>query len=289
MHKYKIYFFDEAHKLTGAGQNALLKVLEEPPKHTILILGTTDESGLIPTIQSRVIAYRLNEIETSVIEKYLIKVSELFSFDIPFDIIKFCATNARGSMRDGLRDLEKVSQLDDVTLDKVKATLGYIGEGQIIALVELMIKEDIGGTITYIHYLNEQAFKMDNIAQGLIYWAQAVLHTKSGLQTLYSNKETIKAHSEQVSYPWIKNFYKSILDWYLDRDRVTRVKIEGFCLDVLSFEESKSIALNPIKQDLLVNPISKSVENSLEEIFGKKEEVKKQKPRGRKSQLKGLK
>ena len=75
MGSHKIYIIDEAHMLSNAAFNAFLKTLEEPPKHAIFILATTEKNKIIPTVLSRCQVYDFKRISVNEIQAYLVKIA----------------------------------------------------------------------------------------------------------------------------------------------------------------------------------------------------------------------
>jgi len=100
--RYKVFLIDEVHMLSKAAFNALLKTLEEPPRHVKFILATTDPQKLLVTVLSRCLQFNLKRLPVSVIRDQLAKVldHEAVSFELP--ALTEIARAADGSMRDGL-------------------------------------------------------------------------------------------------------------------------------------------------------------------------------------------
>ena len=86
--KYKIYIIDEVHMLSSSAFNAFLKTLEEPPRHSIFILATTEKKKIIPTILSRCQIFDFNKISANKINKYLKQISEKEAIKVGNDSIK---------------------------------------------------------------------------------------------------------------------------------------------------------------------------------------------------------
>lgn len=124
--KYKIYILDECHMLSIGAWNAMLKLLEEPPKTTIFIMCTTDPQKIPKTILSRVQRYDFNKISLDgIVErlKYIIKEEQSGLVDL--DAIKFIAKTAEGGMRDAISMLDKCLSFNkDLTVENVVKALG---------------------------------------------------------------------------------------------------------------------------------------------------------------------
>jgi DNA polymerase-3 subunit gamma/tau len=120
--RFKIYILDEAHQITDAAFNALLKTLEEPPAHVIFIFATTEPHKVLPTILSRCQRFDLRRIPVQTIAKHLEYIAGEEEVDLDPDAAAAIAVAAEG----GLRDAESM-------LDQLVAFCGStIGENQVL-------------------------------------------------------------------------------------------------------------------------------------------------------------
>jgi len=106
--KYKVYIIDEVHMLSKDAWGALLKTLEEPPKHVIFILATTELHKVPETIISRCQVFTFKKASDAVCKKMLIDVAKGEGFDLDGGSAELLAILADGSFRDGLGELQKV-------------------------------------------------------------------------------------------------------------------------------------------------------------------------------------
>ncbi|KKP86893.1 MAG: hypothetical protein UR90_C0018G0010 [Parcubacteria group bacterium GW2011_GWC1_35_8] len=106
--KYKVYIIDEVHMLSKDAWGALLKTLEEPPKHVIFILATTELHKVPETIISRCQVFTFKKASDLVCKKMLIDVAKGEGFELDGDSAELLAILADGSFRDGLGELQKV-------------------------------------------------------------------------------------------------------------------------------------------------------------------------------------
>src|SRR3989339_583505 len=106
--KYKIYIVDEVHMLSKDAWGALLKTLEEPPKHVIFILATTEFSKVPETIVSRCQVFIFKKASEAVCKKMLTEVAQKEGFELDAGSAELLAILADGSFRDGLGELQKV-------------------------------------------------------------------------------------------------------------------------------------------------------------------------------------
>lgn len=136
--KYKIYIIDEAHMLTNAAFNALLKTLEEPPKNVVFILATTEEHKIPVTILSRCLRFEFNKITLDNIINRLNLVLEKENVKYEEEAIKYIAKKADGGLRDALSILDRclTENKDILTLDNVYDIIGGIDKDITSNIVE---------------------------------------------------------------------------------------------------------------------------------------------------------
>ena len=125
--RYKVYIVDEAHMVTNAGFNALLKLVEEPPDHVRFIFATTEADKVIPTIRSRTFNYAFRLVPTRVLQQHLATVCEAEGVPADPAALALVARSAAGSVRDALSILGQLiagSGPEGLTHDDVSAQLG---------------------------------------------------------------------------------------------------------------------------------------------------------------------
>ena len=122
---YKVYIIDEVHMLTTHAFNALLKTLEEPPKHVVFILATTESYKLPETILSRTQRYSFKLASTPEIVKHLEYISKQENITIDLASLNIIAKHSGGSMRDALSALDHVRHVaTDISEGNVRSALG---------------------------------------------------------------------------------------------------------------------------------------------------------------------
>ena len=155
--RYRVYIIDEVHMLSTAAFNALLKTLEEPPSYAIFILATTEPNKLPVTILSRCQRYDYGRLSTETIEGRLREVADAEKLQAEDKALRYIASAADGSMRDGLSLLDQCNAFnygnETLTYEKTLEILGavdtrvfsklygYIHEGQ--AAEALQVLEDV--------------------------------------------------------------------------------------------------------------------------------------------------
>ncbi len=140
--KYRIYILDEAHMLSNAAANALLKTLEEPPSYAIFILATTEPNKLPVTILSRCQRFDFGRLPLVVIEGRLREVAEKENLQIEDRAYHYMAGAADGSMRDGLSLLDQCN-----AFNYGNALLTYERTLEILGAVDTVVFSDLFGCL----------------------------------------------------------------------------------------------------------------------------------------------
>ena len=124
--KYKVYIVDEVHMLSASAENAFLKILEEPPKHVIFILATTNPEKVKETIRSRCMQLDFRRVSETDLVDGMRRICERKNINITDEALGLVAQKADGSVRDALSILEQCISGGDELLD-VEAVQDYIG------------------------------------------------------------------------------------------------------------------------------------------------------------------
>ncbi len=138
---HRVYILDEAHMLSRAAGNALLKTLEEPPDHVIFVLATTEPYKLLDTIRSRAQRFDFHPIPAETLADYLNELAGRESYDLEAEAGSLITHHARGSARDALSLLEQVAALGggEVTVRGVGRALGLADReafGRLVAAID---------------------------------------------------------------------------------------------------------------------------------------------------------
>ena len=120
--KYKVYIIDEVHMLSQAAFNAFLKTLEEPPKHCIFILATTEKHKIIPTILSRCQIFDFKRITVKDAKEYLKYIAQEQDIEAEDDALHIIAQKADGAMRDALSIFDRVVSFSGKQLTRQAVT-----------------------------------------------------------------------------------------------------------------------------------------------------------------------
>ena len=210
--RYKIYLIDEVHMLSTHSFNALLKTLEEPPKHALFLLATTDPQKIPATILSRCIHYALSALKTDVIQSHMSDIMSQLSHSHDDDALAKIADSAKGSMRDALTMLEQARSLypSHMGSHDVDGWLGQVKSDDLATLVNAILSQQVDLLTSSIEQLKQQNITPQNLLEQCAkYWHQQALKTalEGASVTTYINLFEITTHGykqlSSVSYPWL--------------------------------------------------------------------------------------
>ncbi|MGW7212663.1 DNA polymerase III subunit gamma and tau [Streptomyces collinus] len=143
--RYKIYIIDEAHMVTSAGFNALLKVVEEPPEHLKFIFATTEPEKVIGTIRSRTHHYPFRLVPPGTLREYLGQVCQKETIPVEDGVLPLVVRAGGGSVRDSMSVMDQLlagAAADGVTYTMATALLGYTEGSLLDSVVEAFATGD---------------------------------------------------------------------------------------------------------------------------------------------------
>ena len=165
--KYKIYIIDEAHMLTTAAWNALLKTLEEPPEHVKFFFATTEVHKVLPTILSRCQRFDLKRIPQAVIADRLRQIAQEENIPFADSALNAIARAANGGMRDALSITDQMIAFcsntgREITEEDVTEVFGLTSSKEILDILKAIIENNAAMLVSLI---NRQADKGKNLEQ----------------------------------------------------------------------------------------------------------------------------
>jgi DNA polymerase-3 subunit gamma/tau len=168
--RYKIYILDEAHQLTDAAFNALLKLIEEPPPHLVFVFCTTDLAKILPTVRSRCQTFVFPRPRLPELVRALRRVADGEGIEAPDAALSLVARGARGSYRDAISMLDQLSSATggEVTVQAVLQLLGAVEEEALFRLCDLVVDGDTAGALTFIEELSEQGQDLGRLVTDLL-------------------------------------------------------------------------------------------------------------------------
>jgi DNA polymerase III subunit gamma/tau len=209
--RYKVYILDEAHQLTDAAWNALLKLIEEPPPHLVFVFCTTDLSKVLPTVRSRCQTFVFQRPRLQELVTVLGRVAEGEGIDAPPQALSLIARAARGSFRDATSTLDQLASATEskVTVQSVLQLLGTVEEDALFRLCDLVVDRDTAGALTFIEELSEQGHDLGRLVSDLIEHLRHLLlvqhmnEVPESLPVTEETRERLRAQANQLGEPTV--------------------------------------------------------------------------------------
>ena len=169
MGKYSVYIIDEVHMLSSQAFNAFLKTLEEPPKHAIFILATTEKHKIIPTILSRCQIFDFNRIGVSDISEHLEYVAKSESVEVESEGLNIIAQKADGAMRDALSIFDQIVSFSGkkITYQDVITNLNVLDYDYYFRLVDEFLKNNVTEALVIFNDILNHGFDGHHFITGL--------------------------------------------------------------------------------------------------------------------------
>ena len=167
--KYSLFIIDEVHMLSQQAFNAFLKTLEEPPKHAIFILATTEKHKIIPTILSRCLVYDFNRIKVEDSVAYLKHIADKEGVRYDEESLNLIAQKADGGMRDALSMFDKAVSFCNAELQykEVAQTLNVLDYDTYFSMTELLLAGDYTTALIRFDEVLSKGFSGQTFMAGL--------------------------------------------------------------------------------------------------------------------------
>ena len=167
--KYSVYIIDEVHMLSQSAFNAFLKTLEEPPRHAIFILATTEKHKIIPTILSRCQIFDFNRISISDIVDHLKYVAEKEGINYENEALNVIAQKADGAMRDALSIFDQIVSFSgrNITYGEVLSNLNVLDYDYYFRLIDHFLKNEVPETLMIFDDVLNHGFDGHHFVNGL--------------------------------------------------------------------------------------------------------------------------
>ena len=179
--QYKVYIIDEVHMLSSAAFNAFLKTLEEPPKHAIFILATTEKHKIIPTILSRCQIFDFKRITVKDAKEHLAEVAKSQGVAFEDDALHIIAQKADGAMRDALSIFDRVVSYcgNNLTRQAVTENLNVLDYETYTRVTDLILDNNIPEVLLAYNEILAKGFDGHHFIAGLASHFRDVLVAKN--------------------------------------------------------------------------------------------------------------
>lgn len=182
--KYKVYIIDEVHMLSIGAFNALLKTLEEPPKHVIFILATTEPQKLPITVISRCQRFDFKNISNMSMKKCLKNIVNQENISISEEALDEIISTSKGGMRDAIGLLDQAWSFSDgqINLENIENLSGTISEQQSINIFNQILSSDVKKVLNFIDYCDANGKDLTLIVEkSLLVLRKILISKKTGI------------------------------------------------------------------------------------------------------------
>jgi DNA polymerase III subunit gamma/tau len=209
--RYKVYILDEAHQLTDAAFNALLKLIEEPPPHLLFVFCTTDLSKMLPTVRSRCQTFVFSRPRLPDLIGKLRRIADGEGIDVPDAALALIARSARGAYRDAESTLDQLAAATEgtITVQSVLELLGAVEEEALFRLCDLVVDRDTAGALQFVEELAEHGQDLGRLVTDLLEHLRHLLlvqhlgEVPDSLPVTEETRERLRAQANQLSEPTV--------------------------------------------------------------------------------------
>ena len=209
--RYKVYILDEAHQLTDAAWNALLKLIEEPPPHLVFVFCTTDLAKVLPTVRSRCQTFVFARPRLPELVRVLRRVCDAEGIEAPDAALALIARGARGSFRDAESTLDQLSSATGNAIDvqSVLQLLGAVEEDALFRFCDAIVDRDTAGALVQIEGLAEQGQDLGRLVTDLLDHLRHLLlvqhmgHVPDSLPITDETRERLREQANQLPEPTV--------------------------------------------------------------------------------------
>jgi DNA polymerase III subunit gamma/tau len=207
--RYKVYILDEAHQLTDAAWNALLKLIEEPPPHLVFVFCTTDLAKVLPTVRSRCQTFVFSRPRLPDLVRKLRRIADGEGIEVPDAALSLIGRSARGAYRDAESTLDQLAAATDgkITVQAVLQLLGAVEEEALFRLVDLVVDRDTAGALMFIEELSEQGQDLGRLVIDLLEHLRHLLlvqhmgEAPESLPVTDETRERLRSQANQLGEP----------------------------------------------------------------------------------------
>ncbi len=208
---WKVYIVDEAHQLTTAAWNALLKLIEEPPPHLVFVFCTTDLAKVIPTVRSRCQTFVFQRPRMQELVSALRKICDGESIDASDAALSLVARGASGSYRDAISMLDQLASATSksISVQDVLQLGTAVEEDVLFRLCDTIVDRDVAGALVLIEELSERGQDLGELTKQLLEHLRQLLlvqhvgHVPESLPLTEEARERLREQANQLPEPTV--------------------------------------------------------------------------------------
>jgi DNA polymerase-3 subunit gamma/tau len=209
--RYKVYIVDEAHQLTTAAWNALLKLIEEPPPHLVFVFCTTELSKVIPTVRSRCQTFVFQRPRLQEIVTVLRRVCDGEGIDAPDSALSLIARGAGGSFRDAISTLDQLAAAtgNQLSVQDVLQLGTAVEEDVLFRLCDTIVDRDVSGALVLVEELSERGQDLGQLTRELLEHLRQLLlvqhlgHVPESLPLTDESRDRLREQANQLPEPTV--------------------------------------------------------------------------------------
>lgn len=202
--RWKVYIIDESHMLSPAANNALLKVLEEPPSHVVFVFATTEPHKVLQTVLDRCQRYEFRSVGSVDIAQRLANICEQEEISAGEDTLTLISRRAGGSVRDALSLLDQLRSYagDRIEVGDLAQLLGRMPDDVLFEAIDLISERDIGAVFMFCERLVRSGVDIREFARGVTDHLRSlfmVLHAPAAQEILEVSDDQLTRLQEQAN------------------------------------------------------------------------------------------
>jgi len=176
--EYKVYIIDEAHMLSKQAFNALLKTLEEPPKHVIFILATTELHKVLDTIKSRCVVFNFNAPTKENLIPFIQEIIKQEGAELEEEAIALVAQQGAGSYRDTLSHLQKVLSIENNDIDSLNELFRGSSQELVDACIQGMVSKNADDLTAILEEIETKHIPAEAFVSSVIQKVQDIIRAR---------------------------------------------------------------------------------------------------------------
>ena len=202
--RWKVYILDECHMLSTAANNALLKVLEEPPQHVVFVFATTEPNKVLQTVLDRCQRYEFRSVSGNDIALRLAWICEEEGISAEDETLQLISRRAGGSVRDAISLLDQLRSYagDRIEVGDLAQLLGRMPDDVLFEAVDLISERDIGAVFMFADRLVRSGIDIREFTRGLTDHLRSlflVLHAPAAREILEVSDDQLSRLQEQAN------------------------------------------------------------------------------------------
>jgi DNA polymerase-3 subunit gamma/tau len=209
--RYKVYILDEAHQLTDAAWQALLKLIEEPPPHLLFVFCTTELQKVLETVRSRCQTFVFQRPRLPEVVTLLRRVADGEGIQAQDSALSLIARAARGSFRDAVSLLDQLAAAtnDSIDAQAVLQLVGAVDEESLLRLCDMVVDGDTAGALLFLDELAERGQDLGRLVADLLEHLRHLLlvqhmgHVPESLPVTDETKELLRQQANQLPEPTV--------------------------------------------------------------------------------------